>query len=248
MMFLTLSALPVTAQAALLDFGPIVPEVIGSTPPNIGHGYPAWFRDTNRVPLQLCLDEVGGCLFLAADRPDLTQPLAFPNLPDELFYYSATATLGAQNEHLLFAGVEMNLVDNGDGTYDQVGFSRVRIRIDSLFAGDYIITTPWKQYFFTVSQADIDATGDGRRVINATEDIGLGPDGVFAGVLQGNIGPYVYSVGAPFGTAPNLYLGTGLPLTVTGSTFTDPVTDQPANIFLSRGRPASVRFPPTSSP
>jgi len=222
-----------TAQAALLDFGPIVPEVVGSIPPNIRAGFPAWFRDANRVPLSLCLEEVPGCLFAAVDRPDLTKPLAFPNIPDELFYYSATATIGQQ---LLFAGVEMNFFDNGDGTYEQVGFSRVRIRIDASVAGKYTITTPWKQYFFNVDQATIDANA-GRRVINATEDIGLGPDGVFTGVLGGTIGPYVYSQGAPFGTAPNLFIGTGAALPVVGSTFTDPVTGQPANIFRVEGPP-----------
>jgi len=222
-----------TAGAALLDFGPIVPEVVGSTPPTLQTGFPAWFRDSNRVPLQLCLEEVPGCLFAAVDRPDLTQPLAFPNIPDELFYYSATATIGQQ---LLFAGVEMNFFDNGDGTYEQVGFSRVRIRIDSTVAGKYTITTPWKQYFFNVDQATIDANA-GRRVINATEDIGLGPDGVFTGVLGGSIGPYVFSQGAPFVTAAGSFIGTGAALPVQGSTFTDPVTGQPANIFRVEGPP-----------
>jgi len=230
---LLLTVITGQSHAALLDFGPIVPEVVGSIPPNIRAGFPAWFRDANRVPLSLCLEEVPGCLFAAVDRPDLTQPLAFPNIPDELFYYSATATIGQQ---LLFAGVEMNFFDNGDGTYEQVGFSRVRIRIDANVAGKYTITTPWKQYFFNVDQATIDANA-GRRVINATEDIGLGPDGVFTGVLGGTIGPYVYSQGAPFGTAPNLFIGTGAALPVLGSTFTDPVTGQPANIFRVEGPP-----------
>lgn len=213
-----------TAPAALLDFGPIVPEVVGSTPPNIGSGFPAWFRDTNRVPLQLCLEEVPGCLFAAVDRPNLGQPLAFPNIPDELFYYSATALIGDQ---LLFAGVEMNFADNGDGTYDQVGFSRVRIRISTTIAGNYTVTTPWKQYFFTVDQATIDANA-GLRVINATEDIGLRPDGEFAGILLGNVGPYGYSQGAPFGTAPNLFLGDNTPRPLLGT---------PNNIFRIEGPP-----------
>jgi hypothetical protein len=223
-----------SAGAALLDFGPIVPEVVGSTSPNIGHGFPAWFRDTNRVPLQMCLEEVPGCLFAAADRPDPLAPARFPdNLPDELFYYSATALIGQQ---LLFAGVEMNFTDNGDGTYEQVGFARVRIRLDTTVAGDYTVTTPWKQYFFTVDQATIDAN-NGLKVVNATEDIGLGHDGDFTGVLLGNIGPYVYSQGAPFGTAPNLYLGDNTPRAVQGSTFIDPLTGQPANVFRIEGPP-----------
>ncbi len=219
---MAMSMLAGTVQAALLDFGPVVPEVVGSTPPNIQAGFPLWFRDTNRVPLQLCLEEVPGCLFAAVDRPNLAQPLAFPNIPDELFYYSATATIGDQ---LLFAGVEMNFADNGNGTYDQVGFSRVRIRIDSTIAGNYTVTTPWKQYFFTVDQATITAN-NGRRVINATEDIGLRPDGEFAGILTGNVGPYGYSQGAPFVTAAGSFLGDNTPRPLVGT---------PNNIFRIEG-------------
>jgi hypothetical protein len=216
-----------TARAALLDFGPITPEVVGSVPPVNQTGFPLWFRDTNRVPLQLCLDEVPGCLFAAVDRPDLNAPLAFPNLPDELFYYSATALLpNAIDDQLLFAGVEMNLADNGDGTFDQVGFARVRIRISTLIPGEYTVTTPWKQYVFNVDQATITASGDGRRVINATEDIGLRADGDFAGILEGNVGPYGYSEGAPFVTAAGSFIGDGTPLPLLGT---------PNNIFRIEG-------------
>jgi hypothetical protein len=216
-----------TAQAALLDFGPIVPEVVGSTPPNIQAGFPLWFRDTNRVPLQLCLEEVPGCLFAAVDRPDLNAPLAFPNIPDELFYYSATALIpNAIDDQLLFAGVEMNFAENADGTFDQVGFARVRIRISTLIAGQYTVTTPWKQYVFNLDQATIDASGDGRRVINATEDIGLGPDGQFAGILEGNVGPYGYSDVAPFVTAAGSFLGDNTPRPLVGT---------PNNIFRIEG-------------
>jgi hypothetical protein len=221
-------------QAALLDIGPPVPVVIGSTAPNMGHGFPAWFRDSNRVPLQLCVELVPGCLLLAADLPNPAEPPRFPdNLPGEIFYYSAEALIGNQ---LLFSGIEMNFVDNGDGTYEQVGFARVRIRIDSTVAGDYVVTTPWKQYFFTVDQATIDANG-GIRVINATEDIGLGANGVFTGILGGSVDPFAYSQGAPFVTANGSFLGDGTPRPLLGSKFTDPNTGQPANIFRIEGPP-----------
>ncbi|MHC1696861.1 MAG: hypothetical protein AB9919_02105 [Geobacteraceae bacterium] len=234
----TLAALVVllagNTQAALLDIGPPVPIVVGSTPPNMGHGFPAWFRDSNRVPLQLCVEVVPGCLLLAADLPNPLAPPRFPdNLPGEVFYNSAEALIG---NHLLFTGVEMNFVNNGDGTYEQVGFARVRIRIDSTVPGDYVVTTPFKQYFFTVTQAEIDATG-GRRVINATEDIGLGANGDFTGILGGSIDPFVYSEGAPFNTATGIYLGDNTPRPLLGSKFTDPVTGQPANIFRIEGPP-----------
>ena len=77
-----------TVQGALLDLGPIVPPVIGSTPPNLGHGFPLWYRDTNRVPLQLCVEEVPGCLPFV--KPNPNQPMRYPdNMPDEIMYWSA---------------------------------------------------------------------------------------------------------------------------------------------------------------
>jgi hypothetical protein len=79
----TLLSLPAgNTQAALLDVGPTVPQVINSTEPNVGHGFPLWYRDTNRVPLQLCLDKSGMCL---TAEPNTAAPFSFPgNLGDEL--------------------------------------------------------------------------------------------------------------------------------------------------------------------
>jgi hypothetical protein len=218
------------SQAVLLDFGPIVPKVVGSTLPNLGHGFPLWFRDTNRVPLQLCLVETPGCFFLNADLPNPGQPVVFPtNIPDEIMYYTATATLVQGGiDVLLFSGVEMNFAILEDGSTEHVGFSRIRIRIDTTVAGDYVVTTPWKQYTFT----DVPI---GTRAINFTEDIGLGPNGQFAGILLGDIGPFIYSVGAPFGTPGNLYVGDGALRLATGSTFIPPGESAPANYLRVQG-------------
>jgi len=225
-LLLVVTLLAGNAQAALLDLGANVPPVFGSTPPNLGHGFPLWFRDTNRVPLQLCMDE-NMCLFL---RPNTAAPISFPlNMPDEVFFYSAEAQMTTTGgDALLFAGIEGNIAVDDQGVASTVSFARVRIRIDTTVAGNYVVTTPFKQYFFN----DVPV---GRRAINFTEDIGLGEDGVHTGALKGNIGPFVYSVGAPFVTATGSYIGDNTPRVLTGSTFTDPVTGQPANIFRIQG-------------
>jgi hypothetical protein len=227
-LLLVVTLLAGNAQAALLDLGANVPPVFGSTPPNLGHGFPIWFRDTNRVPLQLCMDE-NMCLFL---RPNTAAPISFPlNMPDEVFFYSAEAQMTTTGgDALLFSGIEGNIAVDDQGNATTVSFARVRIRIDTTVAGNYVVTTPFKQYFFN----DVPVGG---RAINFTEDIGLGENGVHSGALKGNVGPFVYSVGAPFVTATGSYIGDNTPRPVTGSTFTDPLTGQPANVFRIEGPP-----------
>jgi hypothetical protein len=225
-LLLAVALLTGNARGALLDLGPTVAPVIGSTPPNLRHGFPLWYRDTNRVPLQLCTDEVM-CLFL---RPNTAQPTRFPdNMPDEVFFYSAEAQMTTTGgDALLFSGVEGNIAIDDAGAVTLVSFARVRIRIDTTVPGNYLVTTPYKQYAFNNVPA-------GRRAINFTEDIGLGPNGVFDGALSGSIGPFVYSQGAPFLTATGSYIGDNTPRVLQGSTFTDPRTGQPANVFRIEG-------------
>ena len=99
-----LTAVPV-AEAELLDVGPVVPQVLGSEEgtfglgnPPLGHGFPLWYRDTNRVPLELCLNRASGQC--ATFEPNTGAPLRFPdpgngiagNFTDEAFWWSAEAT------------------------------------------------------------------------------------------------------------------------------------------------------------
>jgi hypothetical protein len=172
------------------------------------------------------------CLFL---RPNVTQPITFPtNMPDEVFFFSADATMNVPGgTALLVSGVEGNTAINDDGSTSLISFARVRIRVDTSVAGDYVVTTPYKQYFFNGVPA-------GGKAINFTEDIGIGPEGDFAGALLGSIGPFLYSAGAPFVTATGSYVGDNTPRTVQGSTFIDPVTGQPANLFRVQGPGVNV--------
>ena len=227
-----LTAYCTTARAALLDMGPTVPPVVGSTPPTLGHGFPLWYRDINRVPLELCTNEAM-CFFA---RPNPLAPVSFPvNMPDEVFFYAAAASADLLNpvggKALLFLAVEGNIIAETNGSTSLVSFARVRIRVDTPVVGQYKVTTPYKQYIFNVT--DI-AAG-----INFTEDIGLGANGVFTGALSGTVGPFLYCTDAPFpavdGTGGSYIGKNAVNCPVLGSTFIDPVTSQPANLFRVQG-------------
>jgi len=216
------------ARAALLDLGPTVPAVVGSTPPTLGHGFPLWYRDTNRVPLELCTNEAM-CLFV---RPNPLAPVSFPtNIPNELFYFSADASMTTPGgTALLVSGVEGNILTNTDGSLNLISFARVRIRVDTNVAGTYVVTTPYKQYTFTNVPV-------GTRAINFTEDIGIGPNGVFTGALSGSIGPFLYCSDAPFpatdGTGGSYIGHNATTCKVLGSTF--PSAQNPSNFFRIQG-------------
>ncbi|MBT1070977.1 FG-GAP-like repeat-containing protein [Pelotalea chapellei] len=221
------------AQAALLDVGPTVPEVIGSTEPNLGHGFPLWYRDTNRVPLQLCTDRLSG--FCLTAEPNPAAPLSFPNnLGDELFYWvgdAAITTIPNAKRALLVQAIESAFSTGNVVSGAQVTFARIRIRFDPLpEAGIYTVTTPFKQFVFNVPANALE--------INHTEDIGIAEGGVFTGALHGSIGPFLYC-SDPL-RRPAGFIGDGAPCVVSGSTYTPPGNPPnglnfPANYFRIQG-------------
>lgn len=194
-------------QAGLLDVGPVVPQVLGSSEGTfqkgdspLGHGFPLWYRDTNRLPLELCLDRADGQC--ATFEPTPGAALTFPdpqnnvagNFSDEAFWWSADASI-VQGDVDASLGMALEAAfSTGDAEPGaQVSFGRIRIRVDGLPSpGVYTVTTPYKQYSFTV------VTEDGENAINFTEDIGIVEGGIFTGALNGNIDPFLYCVGAPF--------------------------------------------------
>lgn len=220
-------------RAALLDLGPVVPEVNPSAEPTLGHGFPLWYRDTNRVPLQLCLDRANGMCLTAEPFP--LQPLRFPdNLGDELFWWVGDASIPIPQQGALDRAGEAILVQAIEAAYStggvvsgaQVSFARIRIRIDTPYAGRYTVTTPFKEFVF-----DVAAAGDG---INYTEDVGIAEGGIFTGALNGSIGPFLYCTNAPIVLAEGSYVGNpNVPCQVLGSTF--PSADNPSNFFRVRG-------------
>ena len=119
----TIAATGVTVDAALLDVGPTVPQVLNSTEPNLGHGFPAWYRDTNRLPLELCMNEAM-CFFAP---PDPLLPVSFPgNMPDEAFYWAAESIItlpGTSRRAILVQALEA-AYSTGDVVPAQAGHFR----------------------------------------------------------------------------------------------------------------------------
>ena len=221
-------------QAALLDVGPTVPEVNPSTEPTLGHGFPLWYRDNNRVPLQLCTDRNGMCL---TAEPFPLLPLSFPdNLSDELFWWVGDAiidipqqgALTRPGQAILVQAIEAAFSTGGVVSGAQVSFARIRIRIDTPYAGKYTVTTPFKELTFTVAA---DTIADG---ISYVEDIGVSEGGIFTGALNGNVGPFLYCTNAPIVRPEGSYVGDPNVLCpVLGSTF--PSAQNPSNFFRVRG-------------
>src|SRR4029077_4990876 len=59
------------------------------------NGYPLWYKDTNNVRAELCL-EPGNANCIMGDLPNPGQPVSFPdNFPDEAFYSMADSSIDA---------------------------------------------------------------------------------------------------------------------------------------------------------
>src|SRR5919108_730245 len=178
-----IAAYCITAEAALLDVG----TTVVPSPP--GHGYPAWYRDNNRVPLEPCLSRTvlpsgPACLLLADPGFNPALPVVFPtNFPEEMFYFAADTTLnmgpGGTNQVIYVAALEGAFGGGPVAPGDQVVFARIRIRADVPVAGTYRFIHPY-------GVETLVADAPGIRAINLTRDIGLG---TFTGALGGNIGP-----------------------------------------------------------
>lgn len=231
-LLLVVTLLTGKVEAVLLDVGPVVQEVNLSTAPTLGHGFPLWYRDTNRVPLQLCLDRNGLCL---TAEPFPLQTQRFPdNMGDELFWWVGDASfeipvqgaLDRVGDATLVQAIEAAFSTGGVVSGAQVSFARIRIRIDTPYAGDYTVTTPFKQFTFTVAADAIDGG------INYTEDIGIAEGSVFTGALAGSVGPFLYCADPV--KRPAGYLGDpNVACQVLGSTF--PSAQNPSNFFRVQG-------------
>src|SRR3954452_13723114 len=179
------------------------------------NGYPLWYKDTNNVRLQLCLDPSdANCIM--GNLPHPGQPVSFPdNFPDEAFWSNATATLdaGGTDKALLVTGVEaaFGTADGLPAPGGQISFGRIRIRASGLVDGaTYKVTNPY-------GVDNIDAETGAVKGINTTEDIGsLTPNGTFDQTLAAKSAPFLkWPAGAPAG-----YLGDpAVDHVVTGSPF-----------------------------
>lgn len=166
------------------------------------NGYPLWFKDTNNVRLELCLNPSdANCIM--GDLPNPGQPVSFPdNFPDEAFWSVADSNLdaGGGDKALLVTATEaaFGSADGLPAPHAQISFGRIRIRAAGLVDGaTYTVTHPY-------GVEHIQAEAGAVKGINTTEDIGgLTPDGTFDATLASKAAPFLkWPTGAPAG-----YLG-----------------------------------------
>ncbi|WP_143447776.1 PKD domain-containing protein [Kineosporia sp. R_H_3] len=170
------------------------------------NGFPLWYKDTNNVRLELCLDPSDPYCIMG-DVPDPTQPVEFPdNFPDEAFWSSAEASLdaGGGEKALLVTAVEaaFGSADGLPAEKQQVSFGRIRVRAAGLIDdATYTVTHP---YGTDTAVAEAGAV----KGINVTEDIGsLVWDGVFDTTLGSRPGPFLKWDPNVAPAAPAGYLG-----------------------------------------
>ena len=184
--------------ASLAEVGPVNPE----------HGYPEWLADANGTKLELCLDPQDQMCLQPFESPNPDQPVTFPdNFPGESFWFAGDArmaTNGGGDARLTMAS-EAAFAADQVRPEEQIGFGRVRIRVDNLVAGEeYKITHPYGTD--TLVAEDNGRTGNRQAgEINFTEDIGCmmpsTPDGCnYEEMRYSRVGPFLkWDEGAPNG-------------------------------------------------
>ncbi len=216
----------------LADVGPV------DHSPQVG-GFPLWYRDTNDVRLELCLDETDvHCI--AGPRPTPSQPVSFPdNFPDEAFWWAGVSDMStsAGSARLVLA-LEAAFAIGPVAAGDQVAFSRMRLRVDGLPVGTYTVTHP-----YGIDQYVVDpASANGTRSINTTRDTGdFSGGGNFDVALNGLTGPFLVW-DSDQALLPAGYLADPVvPHTVTGSPYN-------TNIFRIEGPPGAFSGSPDVCP
>lgn len=207
-------------------------------PVNVANGFPTWYRDTASLALVPCLSQAasptGGpgtimCILPAAGEEaqfNPALPVTFPtplNFPSEPFYFIAEAVLGGaagtapmtDGSELFYRAANEAAFLNGVQQGQQITFTRIRMKLDAITAGDYRITHPYGIREFGNVTAGINA-------INLTEDLGIGaPGGPFSDIVppNGSIGPYlVWDAGQPIIVGNERFIGDpNVPHAVVGS-------------------------------
>lgn len=151
--FTPLAAIP--AHAELAGRGDVDPQ----------HGYPTWYSD-GTVKLKYCYTAEDGCV----STPPNSGPASYPdNFPDEAFWFHAEASggnLGLYEAALEGAHANEVVVDG-----DQMGFARLRFRLENLVIGaEYTITHPYGVHTFEA----VEEKGVG--IIEQTIDEGCDPE------------------------------------------------------------------------
>ena len=213
-----------TSAAGLTKVGPIHED----------NGYPVWYKDSNGLRLQLCLDlNDPYCALAPEEIPDPTQPISVKtgNFPHEAFYMLAGSELELGNGGRAIGGFQLEAAWAQEQIIpgDQIVFGRVRIRVDGLVIGEkYKVTHPYGVDSFTAVD---DRKGSGE--INYTQDIGT--SGGFDAALKSRIGPFLQWDPAVVPAAPTGYVGDpAIDHEVIGSNLLD-TSGKPQNYFRIEG-------------
>jgi hypothetical protein len=195
-----------------------VAEIVGA--PNASHltkvgpvsasnGFPTWYKDDAGTRLEPCLDPQNSlCGALAAETPDPSAPVSFPdNFPAEVFYMAAgtdQAVAGGGRAVSTFA-LEGAFATDEPAEGEQIVFGRVRFFYKGLKAGaTYTITHPYGKDKIVAEQDPGAADGVGR--IRYTQDVDPAR-GQFGGALNSRIGPFLKWDPAVAPAAPAGYVG-----------------------------------------
>ncbi|MEG0859628.1 MAG: Ig-like domain-containing protein [Pseudomonas sp.] len=201
--------------------------------------YPMWYQDHNDLSMELCQSRAASSRVPVSVPPaymctllpepgiyDDALPLVFPdNWPPEMFWYLAETSIPAVGNNgyeldVYVAGIEAAFASENPVDGDQQSFARIRIRVSVPQAGTYVITHPY-------GVETVNVTTPGRRAINITRDVGIGAPGVFTGVLNGALGPFLRGVGGPY---TEINPDTGASETYIGDpNITEAVTGSPFN-------------------
>lgn len=216
-------------------------------PINTFDGFPIWYKDENRLRLQLNVDPTDPYSGITpADLPNPALPVSFPdNYPSEAFYFLAEAemTTGTGERARLVLALEAAFVSEVPRDGDQIVFGRVRIRIFGLQPNtEYTVTHPYGTDTF-IAEPD----GEGAGEINFTEDIGGLNGGEFELALNSRVHPFLKWDPNVAPLTPEGYIGDpNVPHPITGSVFVDPF-GQPQNIFRIEGPGIGIGSPNRST-
>jgi hypothetical protein len=192
------------------------PGLIKAGPANTDNGFPDWYRDTNKLDLEPCLDP--GDICAAPPTPDPAQPasLVDGNFPDEFFYMNAGVAMTANGGNDATAEFALEGAFNAAvAPGEQIVFGRIRYRVRGGLQpdADYKVTHP---YGTDTVHTDANSTE-----LFVTQDVGVAA-GDFNAAMTSRIGPFLtwdtFGQPADAGGPPAGYVGDGVtPHKVTGS-------------------------------
>lgn len=194
---------PGYTEADIISRGPNLKQV---GPINESNGFPLWYKDSNNVKLELCLDDDDPLCALVPEGGDFNAdlPITFPNnYPGEAFYQLAGAGMDNANGGNASATFALEATFNNEtpAAGDQTVFGRVRFRVDNLTVGEtYRITHP-----YGVDEFIAEASNTGTGEINYTEDVGAGQG--LDGALNSRIGTFLQWDPTEGDAAPAGYIG-----------------------------------------